>query len=69
MIDPHYPHIVLSFLYRGFLVEIEQDHFKGQEIYAVWINSEQGCAMAVPCALTRTEAIRKAKKWIQKRSV
>lgn len=69
MIDPHYPHIILSFSYRGFFVEIEQDWFKGQEIYAVWVNSQQGCAVAVPCALTRSEAVRKAKQWIDQRRV
>ncbi len=67
MIDPHYPHIILSFIYHGFVVEIEQDQFKNQAIYAVWVNSEQGCAVAVPYASTRTEAIRKAKGWIHRR--
>ncbi|MGB3402126.1 MAG: hypothetical protein WBA77_05495 [Microcoleaceae cyanobacterium] len=69
MIDPHYPDIVLSFTYRGFFVEIEQDSFKDQEIYAVWVNSQQGCAVAVPCALSRSEAVKKAKRWIDQRLV
>lgn len=64
MIEPDYPHIVLTFTYRGFRVEIDQSQFAGQNIYAAWANYPQGCAMAVPFALTRAQAVKKAKMWI-----
>jgi hypothetical protein len=64
MTDPHYPKIILSFFYRGCKVEIESDRFNGQEIYAAWVNYELGCAVAVPTAITRMEAVKKAKRWI-----
>lgn len=67
MIDPHYPKIILSFAYRGFVVEIDRDRFGGEDIYAAWGNYELGCAIAVPFAPTPTEAVKKAKKWIDRR--
>ena len=66
MIDPHYPHIVLAFAYRGCKVEIECDDSDDENIYTAWVNYQQGCAVAVPLALTRTEAVKRAKKWIEK---
>ena len=67
MRDPDYPKIILSFTYRGFTVEIDRDDFEGQDIYAAWVNHAQGSAVAVPCAITPTEAVKKAKRWIDKR--
>lgn len=66
-IDPHYPKIILSFAYRGFWLEIDRDRFDGENIYAAWANYDLGCAIAVPFAATPTEAIKKAKKWVDKR--
>jgi len=65
--DPDYPHIVLAFDYRGWKIEIDQGELDGQVTYAVWVNYDQGCAMAVPFARSRTEAIRRARKWIDRR--
>lgn len=66
-IDPHYPQIILAFTYRGFKVEIDRDESDEHSTYAAWANYEQGCAVAVPSAVTPTEAIRKAKQWIDKK--
>lgn len=62
-----YLNIVLSFYYRGFCVELDCKEEQGQEIYSVWVNHQKGCVVAVPCALTRKEAIRRAKQWIDHR--
>jgi hypothetical protein len=67
IIDPDYPCIVLSFTYRGFKIEIDQSQFEDQDIYAAWASYETGCAIAVPCALSRAETIRKAKRWVDRR--
>ncbi|WP_319421143.1 hypothetical protein [Pleurocapsa sp. FMAR1] len=64
---PNYPQIILSFAYRGCKVEIDRDESDGHCIYAAWVNHEQGCAVAVPFALTSIDAIRKAKLWIDQR--
>ncbi len=65
--DPDYPKIILSFAYRGYLIELDRNMEQGQEIYSVWVDYAQGCAVAVPCALTPKEAIRKAKRWVDNR--
>ncbi len=65
--EPHYPQIILSFVYRGCKVEIDQDELDGHSIYAAWVNHDQGCAVAVPYAMTTIDAIRKAKRWIDRR--
>ena len=65
--DPDYPKIMLSFDYRGFKVEIARDRFAEQEIYMAWVNHQYGYAMAVPYAVTTRVAIKKAKKWVDKR--
>jgi hypothetical protein len=65
--DPDYPHIVLSFDYRGWKIEIDQGELNGQTTYAVWVGYDQGCAMAVPFAHSRSEAIRRARRWIDRR--
>jgi len=46
---------------------------KSIRLYDLWkqgplvISYEMGCAVAVPCALTRTDAIRRAKKYVDAR--
>ena len=65
--EPHYPQIILSFAYRGCKVEIDQDELDGHCIYAAWVNHDQGCAVAVPYAMTTIDAIRQAKRWIDRR--
>ncbi|MGD1874570.1 MAG: hypothetical protein ACFB02_16140 [Mastigocoleus sp.] len=67
IIHPHYPKIILSFTYRGFKIEIERDKFKGQDIYAAWVEHEFGSAIAVPFAYTVLDAIKKSKKWVNNR--
>ncbi len=67
MISPDYPHIVLSFIYRGVRIEVERGELDGKSTYAVWVDYDTGCAMAVPYAHSKIEAIKKAKKWVDKR--
>lgn len=67
MIDPDYPHIVLAFDYRNWRVEVEKSELEGFTAYSVWVNYELGCAVAVPRAASRQEAIRLAKRWIDNR--
>ncbi|RMF25357.1 MAG: hypothetical protein D6756_05665 [Cyanobacteria bacterium J083] len=69
MIDPHYPKIILSFVYRGYTIEIDRDSFQGEPIYAAWVNSEDSYAVAVPFAWTKLAAIQQAKKWIDQRLI
>lgn len=61
---PSYPHIILSFNYRGCKVEIDRDELDGYCIYAAWVNHDRGCAVAVKSAMTTRDAIRRAKQWI-----
>ncbi|MGB3640600.1 MAG: hypothetical protein WBA39_23950 [Rivularia sp. (in: cyanobacteria)] len=58
---------MMSFTYRECKVQIERDKFGEQDIYAAWVNHNQGCAMAVPYAITPAEAIRKSKLWIDEK--
>lgn len=67
IINPDYPHIVLSFAYRGFTIQIDRSTFQGQDIYAAWADHAFGCAVAVPYAPTRADTIRKAKQWVDQR--
>ena len=67
MIEPHYPHIILSFAYRGCQIEIDRDELEGGFLYYAWVNHSRGCAVAVTNAITPKEAIKKAKQWIDKR--
>lgn len=67
MSDPHYPKIILSFPYRGFKIEIDRTELNGEVFYAAWANYDLGCAVAVPIAISRLEAIKKAKQWIDRR--
>lgn len=67
MWNPDYPNVVLSFNYRGFTIQIDQSQSYGQAVYAAWAKHDQGCAMATPFALSRAEAVKKAKRWVDQR--
>lgn len=67
MIEPDYPHIVLAFDYKGWKVEIDQGEMDGLATYAAWANYPLGCVVAVPYASSRQEAVKRAKRWIDKR--
>lgn len=66
--NPDYPNIVLSFDYGRFHFQIDESQHNGQKIYAVWANHAYGYAIVVPCALSRAEAMRKAKQWVVQRA-
>lgn len=65
--DPDYPHIVMSFTYRGFKLDLDQSDDNGRPIFSVWANHDQGCAVAVAGVVSRSEAIYKAKQWVNRR--
>lgn len=65
--EPDYPHVVMSFTYRGFQLDLDQSQEDGSPIYAVWATHDQGCAVAVPGVYSRREAIYKAKRWVDRR--
>lgn len=65
--DPDFPHVVLSFDYRGFRLELDQSTEDGVPIYAVWATYDTGCAVAVPGVVSRSEAIYKARQWVDRR--
>ncbi|MBE7384796.1 MAG: hypothetical protein F6J95_025700 [Leptolyngbya sp. SIO1E4] len=65
--NPNFPQIIWSFTYRGWQLEVEQSEEDGQVLYAVWANHDAGCAVAVPCAFTREDAIKRAKKYVDAR--
>jgi len=67
MLNPDFPRIIWSFTYREWRLDVDQSEENGQIFYSVWANYEMGCAVAVPCALTRTDAIRRAKKYVDAR--
>ncbi|NER79785.1 MAG: hypothetical protein F6K42_09430 [Leptolyngbya sp. SIO1D8] len=67
MIAPHYPKIVFAFSYRDLNIEVEQSFIDDQPIYAAWVNYALGSAVAVPKAWNREEAIRRAKKWVDRK--
>lgn len=65
IIDPDYPKKILSFPYRGFVIEINIDDKEDDSItYSTWVGHNYGWAMATPAANSRTEAIRKGKQWV-----
>ena len=66
IIDPHYPHIVLTCPYREFTIELEQSVWQDVTTYAAWVNYDKGSAVAVPKAWTRADAIKRAKQWIDR---
>ena len=65
--DPNFPHIVLSFEYRGFTLDLDQGDDDGVPVYSVWANHDWGCAVAVRGVVSRSEAIYKAKQWVNRR--
>ncbi|GAB4550206.1 MAG: hypothetical protein Tsb0014_44790 [Pleurocapsa sp.] len=65
--DPDYLNVVLTFVYRGFKIQITRDRWQGQEIYTAWANYHYSSAVAVPRAVTTKLAIRNAKRWVDKR--
>jgi hypothetical protein len=65
--EPDYPHVVLSFEYRGFRLELDQSSEDGVPMYAVWATYATGCAVAVPGVVSRSEAIYKARRWVDRR--
>ena len=67
ILNPDYPHIVWSFTYRGWRLEVDQSEADGQVLYAVWAHHEAGCAIAVPCAFTQAAAIKQAKRYVDAR--
>ncbi len=68
ILNPDYPQIIWSFEYRGWRLELDRTEEDGQEVYAVWANHESGCAIAVPRALTKEDAIRRGKQYIERRT-
>ncbi len=67
ILNPDFPHIIWSFTYRGWRLEVDQSDENGQIFYSVWANDKMGCAVAVPCAFSRTDAIRRAKLYVDAR--
>ncbi len=65
ILEPHYPKKILSFNYQGFDIEISIDEEEEEITYAAWIGYDYGWAMATPLARSRSEAIRKAKQWVE----
>jgi hypothetical protein len=65
--NPHFPHIIMSFDYRGFTLDLEQGDDNGVPVFSVWANHEWGSAVAVPGVVSRSEAIYKAKQWVNRR--
>ncbi|MEM8544147.1 MAG: hypothetical protein AAGF66_09175 [Cyanobacteria bacterium P01_H01_bin.119] len=65
--EPDYPNIVLSFEYRGFIIQIDESLYEGQILYAAWADYAYGCAVAVPFAPTRRLAVREARRWVDRR--
>ena len=68
-LDSDFPHIIWSFTYRGSRLDVDQSEDEGQVLYTVWANHNKGCAVAVPCALTREDAIRRAKRYVDFRLI
>ena len=77
--DPHYPHIVLGFTYRGCRVEIDRTDLSAGDSgetpmrsslpeisYAAWVHYDRGCVIAVNAAPTSNVAIRCAKAWVDR---
>lgn len=62
--EPDYPHVVFAFPYRGVRVEITCSDDEGQPIFSAWVDYPTGSAVAVPKAYSRTEAVRRAQRWV-----
>lgn len=67
ILNPDYPQIIWSFEYRGWTLDVDCTDTDGQEVYAVWANNDIGCAIAVPRATTKEEAIRRGKQYVDRR--
>lgn len=65
--DPDYPHIILAFPYRHYRIEIERTTWHGIPVFAAWVKHRWGCAIAVPKAWTRQEAVQRARSWVDRR--
>ena len=66
--NPDYPRIVLSFTYRDWMIQLDRCTVDQREAFAVWVSSDRGYAVAVPYAFSRSEAIERAKRWIDDRT-
>ena len=65
--DPDFPRKVLSFSYRDWQLEVTRSLVADQVVYSVWASYDTGCAIAVPRAKTRDQAIRWGKRYVDKR--
>lgn len=65
--DPDYPHVVMAFTYRDVRLELDASVEDGVTWYAVWATHSAGYAIAVPGVISRTEAIYRAKRWVDQR--
>ena len=65
--NPDFPDRVLSFGYRSWQLEVTQSVVADQVVYSVWASYDTGCAIAVPRANTREQAIRWGKRYVDKR--
>lgn len=65
--SPDYPHIILSFDYRGWHLQLDRSEWDGQTTYSVWAHCQLVTAVAIPCAYSRSEAIKRAKQWVDAR--
>ncbi len=65
--DPDYPHVVMSFRYRGFQLDLDQSEEQGGTLFSVWATHSHGYAVAVPGVYSRREAIYNAKRWVDQR--
>lgn len=69
IIEPHYPKIIFAFPYRGLNIEVERGVLDGKPVYAAWVSHALGCAVAVPKAWTREDAVQKAKRWVDRKFI
>ncbi|MGF1515485.1 MAG: hypothetical protein ACFB5Z_17545 [Elainellaceae cyanobacterium] len=67
ILDPDFPHVVWSFSYRGWQLEIDQSEEDGFVFYSVWANYIDGSAVAVPFAPSRQAAIQRGKAYVDAR--
>ncbi|MEM9770982.1 MAG: hypothetical protein AAF889_05195 [Cyanobacteria bacterium P01_D01_bin.73] len=65
--EPDFPHKVLSFPYRSWTLEVTQGRLDDQPVFSVWASHDLGCAIAVPRANSREQAIRWGKRYVDKR--
>lgn len=64
---PNYPHIILSFDYRGWRLQIDRDESESPTTYSVWGKYQLITAVAVPLAYSPSDAIKRAKLWVNTR--